>query len=142
MLIVSYVILIWFHLLILLIKISGSEYVCLACKELGDWRVWYYDFCFVCNVYFIGQCKLIYRHTNKAFFISPQESGDWKPGITFGGHFSTVSDIDWDPEGQYLMSCSADQTTRIHAPYTASDGKVIFTPFFWKNNLIQDIYCF
>ena len=37
------------------------------------------------------------------------------PGVTCGGHFGAVQDIVWDPEGQFLLSVSADQTTRLHA---------------------------
>ncbi|KFM70246.1 Elongator complex protein 2, partial [Stegodyphus mimosarum] len=52
-----------------------------------------------------------------------KEEGSWQPGFPFGGHYSSVQDIDWDPDGEYLLSCSYDQTTRLHAPYV-NNGKI------------------
>ncbi|XP_031562089.1 elongator complex protein 2-like [Actinia tenebrosa] len=47
-----------------------------------------------------------------------QEEGKWMPQVTVSGHFGPVQDIIWDPEdGQFLMSVSSDQTTRLHAPW-------------------------
>ncbi|XP_060064524.1 elongator complex protein 2-like [Ylistrum balloti] len=42
----------------------------------------------------------------------------WKPLVTSSGHFSAVQDLSWDPSnGQYVVSVSLDQTTRLHAPW-------------------------
>ncbi|KFB45727.1 AGAP006889-PA-like protein [Anopheles sinensis] len=47
-----------------------------------------------------------------------EQPGLWKPGIIIGGHFGGVRDLSWDPTGgMFLMTVSADQTTRIHAPW-------------------------
>jgi elongator complex protein 2 len=35
------------------------------------------------------------------------------PQVTIKGHFGEVTDLDWDPMGMCLVSCSADQTTRL-----------------------------
>ncbi|XP_050074218.1 elongator complex protein 2 [Anopheles maculipalpis] len=46
------------------------------------------------------------------------QRGLWNPGTILGGHFGGVRDLVWDPAGgRYVMTLSADQTTRIHAPW-------------------------
>ncbi|XP_069111891.1 elongator complex protein 2-like [Argopecten irradians] len=45
----------------------------------------------------------------------------WKPLVTTSGHFGAVQDLAWDPsDGQYVVSVSLDQTTRLHAPWVRS----------------------
>ncbi|XP_072041091.1 elongator complex protein 2-like [Amphiura filiformis] len=39
----------------------------------------------------------------------------WSPSVAVGGHYDGVQDLDWDPEGTFLVSVSVDQTTRLHA---------------------------
>ena len=42
------------------------------------------------------------------------DSDQWQPHLTVKGHFNHVTDIDWDKQNkQCLLSCSADQTSRI-----------------------------
>ncbi|CAB3993111.1 elongator complex 2-like [Paramuricea clavata] len=52
------------------------------------------------------------------------ESCSWESVSTVSGHFAPVQDIAWDPEGgEFLISLSSDQTTRIHAPWRRSGYK-------------------
>uniref|UniRef100_A0A1I8P377 Elongator complex protein 2 n=1 Tax=Stomoxys calcitrans TaxID=35570 RepID=A0A1I8P377_STOCA len=44
----------------------------------------------------------------------------WVPQVIIGGHYGEVRDLAWEPQGEYVMSVSADQTTRIHAPWRLS----------------------
>ncbi|KAH9520084.1 Elongator subunit elp2 [Bulinus truncatus] len=45
-----------------------------------------------------------------------QDTRTWEPQITGSGHFGSVVDIAWSAEGgDFLMSASIDQTTRLHA---------------------------
>ena len=45
------------------------------------------------------------------------EDGLWKPCVVPGGHFAPVNDLTWDSQGQYILSTSQDQTTRLHAKW-------------------------
>ncbi|XP_055390341.1 elongator complex protein 2 [Condylostylus longicornis] len=47
----------------------------------------------------------------------------WEPRITVSGHFQEVRDLSWEPGGEFFFSVSADQTTRIHAPFKRTDGE-------------------
>jgi elongator complex protein 2 len=41
----------------------------------------------------------------------------WTPLVGCGGHTKCVSDISWSKTGEYLLTTSHDQTTRLHAPW-------------------------
>lgn len=46
-----------------------------------------------------------------------QSAEQWTRGVAVGGHFGEVNDVAWDSEGEFLLSTSADQTTRLFAPW-------------------------
>nr|XP_011412948.2 elongator complex protein 2 [Crassostrea gigas] len=50
----------------------------------------------------------------------------WRPVVTGSGHFDEVEDLSWDTGGQFVLSVSKDQTTRLHAPTTYKQGKEIW----------------
>ncbi|KKA26914.1 hypothetical protein TD95_002133 [Thielaviopsis punctulata] len=72
---------------------DGSSVVCLG--RTGSWRQWTYD----------------------------SAADDWKQTVGISGHVRPVTGISWSQSGAYLLSTSADQTTRLHAPWTRAEGK-------------------
>eukprot|EP00095_Tigriopus_kingsejongensis_P005619 maker-scaffold335_size202896-snap-gene-1.17 protein:Tk05619 transcript:maker-scaffold335_size202896-snap-gene-1.17-mRNA-1 annotation:"probable elongator complex protein 2-like" len=58
-----------------------------------------------------------------SFHVWIRDQDKWEPGVTMGGHFGPVEDLDWERSGRYLVSTSLDQTTRIHAPWRRSGPK-------------------
>ncbi|XP_044513787.1 elongator complex protein 2 isoform X6 [Gracilinanus agilis] len=53
------------------------------------------------------------------------EQKEWTPGVVISGHFNSVQDLRWDPEGEFIMTVSADQTTRLFAPWRKKDDSQI-----------------
>ncbi|KAK7508595.1 hypothetical protein BaRGS_00000161 [Batillaria attramentaria] len=52
-----------------------------------------------------------------------KELNAWEPAVTGGGHFAGIQDMDWDRGGgNFVLTTSLDQTTRLHAPWVL-DGK-------------------
>lgn len=45
------------------------------------------------------------------------QNADWKPQLVPSGHSGAVSDVSWAKKGQFLLSASHDQTTRLFAPW-------------------------
>ncbi|TEA11835.1 Elongator complex protein 2 [Colletotrichum sidae] len=69
---------------------DGKSVVCLG--RTGSWRRWVYS----------------------------EERDEWQPAIAVSGHTKTVTGIAWSRNGDYLMSTSSDQTTRLHARWKRS----------------------
>ncbi|XP_048754110.2 elongator complex protein 2-like [Ostrea edulis] len=73
--------------------------------------------------------KSIFAHGYQGAFhqwLYDEPSNLWKPVVTGGGHFDEVEDLDWDTDGQFVLTVSKDQTTRLHAPTTCNQGKEIW----------------
>ncbi|KAJ8403143.1 hypothetical protein AAFF_G00360590 [Aldrovandia affinis] len=42
---------------------------------------------------------------------------EWSPGVVISGHFGSVQDLSWDPDGEFILSVGSDQTTRLFTPW-------------------------
>ncbi|KAI9553395.1 hypothetical protein GHT06_021298 [Daphnia sinensis] len=51
--------------------------------------------------------------------------GQWKPGVVCSGHFDSVEDFIWDPSGDFAITVSVDQTSRLHAPWIQDSNEEI-----------------
>lgn len=71
---------------------SGESVVTLG--RTGSWRRWDYN----------------------------KEQDQWVPNIGVSGHTRSVTGITWSKNGDYLLSTSLDQTTRLHARWTTGAG--------------------
>ncbi|OLN84991.1 Elongator complex protein 2 [Colletotrichum chlorophyti] len=72
---------------------DGKSVVCLG--RTGSWRRWIYN----------------------------DDRDQWQPAIAVTGHTKTVTGIAWSRNGEYLMSTSSDQTTRLHARWKRDVGR-------------------
>lgn len=45
----------------------------------------------------------------------PRSHSQWTVAAPITGHFASARSVAWEPCGEYLLSCSDDQTTRLHA---------------------------
>ncbi|XP_004935233.3 elongator complex protein 2 isoform X2 [Gallus gallus] len=57
-------------------------------------------------------------HLWKQASVSKKE---WTPEVVISGHFNSVEDVQWDPEGEFIISVGSDQTTRLFAPWKRKD---------------------
>ncbi|OAA40336.1 elongator protein 2 [Metarhizium rileyi] len=69
---------------------SGNSVACLG--RTGSWRRWEHD----------------------------SSVDAWKPCVAITGHTKSVTGIAWAKSGDYLLSTSSDQTSRLHTKWTAS----------------------
>ncbi|XP_011181582.2 elongator complex protein 2 [Zeugodacus cucurbitae] len=76
---------------------------------------------------FSSDGKSIFGHSYQGGFHIWHQMADnenlWSPGVIIGGHFDEVRDLAWAPNGEFLVSVSADQTTRIHAPWRRANDQ-------------------
>lgn len=43
------------------------------------------------------------------------------------GHFNSVEDVKWDPEGEFIISVGSDQTTRLFAPWKRKEETEVWS---------------
>jgi elongator complex protein 2 len=71
---------------------SGETVACLG--RTGSWRIWGHDI----------------------------EQDRWFQNVGISGHTQAVTGIAWSKEGDYILSTSSDQTTRLHSKWKRDDG--------------------
>lgn len=71
---------------------DGTSVACLG--RTGSWRRWEY--------------------------VAAEDS--WRPCVAITGHTKAVTGISWSRNGDYLLSTSSDQTTRLHTRWKRSGG--------------------
>lgn len=54
---------------------------------------------------------------------SSSSQPQWRVTDPVTGHFASARSVAWEPCGEYLLSCSDDQTTRLHARPTQRQGQ-------------------
>ncbi|ODA84096.1 hypothetical protein RJ55_02614 [Drechmeria coniospora] len=69
---------------------DGRSVACLG--RTGSWRRWQYE----------------------------PANDSWRPCVAVTGHTKAVTGVSWSKNGDYLLSTGSDQTTRLHARWTAS----------------------
>ncbi|KAI9621176.1 hypothetical protein H4Q26_013375 [Puccinia striiformis f. sp. tritici PST-130] len=59
-----------------------------------------------------------------------EDKAIWEPHVAPTGHYSGVTGLDWEKEGEYLASCSDDQTTRLWGSWTnpRNNSEVLTNP--------------
>jgi elongator complex protein 2 len=64
--------------------------------------------------------------------------GEWEPRVATTGHLGKVSQVVWEPKGEYLLTASHDMSTRLHAPWRRRKGtsEEIET---WHGELFHDL---
>ncbi|KXJ92971.1 WD40-repeat-containing domain protein [Microdochium bolleyi] len=75
-------------------SVDGNSVACLG--RTGSWRVWDYK---------VGEQD------------GDEDEGQWLPQVGISGHTRAVTGIAWAKNGDYLLSTSLDQTTRLHAAW-------------------------
>ncbi|KAH9443091.1 hypothetical protein MJO28_014429 [Puccinia striiformis f. sp. tritici] len=53
-----------------------------------------------------------------------EDKAVWEPQVAPTGHYSGVTGLDWEKEGEYLASCSDDQTTRLWGSWTSPQNNL------------------
>ncbi|XP_077978293.1 elongator complex protein 2-like [Glandiceps talaboti] len=95
-----------------------------------------------------GQCILAHGYQGAFHLWQCKKTEDdklldhWSPVATVSGHFDSVQDIAWDPvSGEYLMSVSLDQTTRLHGPWKREGYKTSWHEIARPQVHGYDMYC-
>uniref|UniRef100_A0ACB8EC74 Elongator subunit elp2 n=1 Tax=Sphaerodactylus townsendi TaxID=933632 RepID=A0ACB8EC74_9SAUR len=83
--------------------------------EVGGNTLGFFDCCFSPD-----GTRILAHAFHGALHLWRQTSADkqeWIPEVVISGHFNSVQDVNWDPEGEFIITVGSDQTTRIFAPW-------------------------
>ena len=65
----------------------------------------------------------VHKVFNNFYFVL-KDSDTWAAQVTCGGHFDSVLDVAWQRgSADFLLSLSADQTTRCHGYWKSCDNE-------------------
>lgn len=64
---------------------------------------------------------LAYAYNGALYLWKMNNNGEYKNNTITHGHFGSVNDIDWDPSGNILFSCSSDETTRAYGLWKSNN---------------------
>ena len=83
------------------------------------------------EIFFFGANGIVTRNIN--------QNKAWVPGLIPSGHFGFVTDLTWDPNGDFLLSTSKDQTTRLYSLWTTKSAKKLgdVTPSWHEISRVQ-----
>lgn len=74
---------------------------------------------------FIPEFNSIIGHSfSGSLHIWNEIEGLWNPEVVIQGHSNTITDIDWSKNGNFILSCSLDSTTRLHAQWKDDSDNV------------------
>ncbi|KND04539.1 Elongator subunit ELP2 [Spizellomyces punctatus DAOM BR117] len=93
--------------------ISGTWINEVRLGEIGGSTLGFYGSLFSPN----GNWVLANGYNGALHVWSQASENEWTPRIGISGHFKSVEDLSWDPSGQFFVSTSLDQTTRLFAPW-------------------------
>uniref|UniRef100_A0A915D517 Elongator complex protein 2 n=1 Tax=Ditylenchus dipsaci TaxID=166011 RepID=A0A915D517_9BILA len=87
--------------------------------EVGGEAVGFYD-----AIFSPDGSKVLYHSFFGALLMWQVEEEASQVEFTIGGHFGSVTDLDWEKSGSYLVTCSLDKTTRIFSQLKESQDFV------------------
>uniref|UniRef100_A0A7M5VGT1 Elongator complex protein 2 n=1 Tax=Clytia hemisphaerica TaxID=252671 RepID=A0A7M5VGT1_9CNID len=87
--------------------------------EVGGNTLGYYG----CAFSGCGNSLIAHGYQGSFQLWNRDEQDKWSSSITISGHFGQVEDFDWCADGDFAITASTDQTTRLFVPWQRDDVK-------------------